>query len=119
MGPVPFTYSAEAFPSYVRDVGMSLATITLWGFNFLLSATWPPLLRVFKPQGAFGYYAAWNVIGFVLVFFFVPETKALTLEELDSVFSTSTKTFINHQLTNIPSFLRKTKNNNNGQASYP
>ena len=27
-GPVPFTYSAEAFPLYVRDLGMSMATAT-------------------------------------------------------------------------------------------
>lgn len=29
-GPVPFTYSAEAFPLYVRDLGMSYATATTW-----------------------------------------------------------------------------------------
>ena len=29
-GPVPFTYSAEAYPLYVRDVGMSLSTSVLW-----------------------------------------------------------------------------------------
>lgn len=29
-GPVPFTYSAEAFPLYIRDVGMSFATATTW-----------------------------------------------------------------------------------------
>src|SRR5579871_4635048 len=56
-GPVPFTYSAEAYPLYVRNVGMSLATATTWFFNFLLSVTWPSLKRAFKPQGAFGWYA--------------------------------------------------------------
>lgn len=30
-GPVPFTYSAEAFPIYIRDTGMSFATATCWG----------------------------------------------------------------------------------------
>lgn len=107
MGPVPFTYSAEAFPLHVRDVGMSLATITLWGFNFLLSLTWPSLLKAFKPQGAFGYYAAWNIVGFFLVFFFVPETKELTLEELDNVFSVKTSTFIKYQLKYLPHNIRK------------
>ena len=29
-GPVPFTYSAEAYPLYVRDIGMSWATSVLW-----------------------------------------------------------------------------------------
>ena len=29
-GPVPFTYSAEAFPLYIRDIGMSFATAVTW-----------------------------------------------------------------------------------------
>ena len=29
-GPVPFTYSAEAYPLSVRDIGMSLSTAVLW-----------------------------------------------------------------------------------------
>lgn len=29
-GPVPFTYSAEAYPLYVRDIGMSFSTAVLW-----------------------------------------------------------------------------------------
>ncbi|KAI7977394.1 hypothetical protein EIK77_004810 [Talaromyces pinophilus] len=76
-GPVPFTYSAEAFPLHVREVGMSWATATCWCFNFILSFTWPSLLTSFKPQGAFGWYAAWCIIGWFLVLFFLPETKGM------------------------------------------
>jgi MFS family permease len=54
-GPVPFTYSAEAFPLYIRDTGMSFATATCWGFNFIISFTWPALLDAFGPTGAFGW----------------------------------------------------------------
>jgi sugar porter (SP) family MFS transporter len=86
-GPVPFTYSAEAYPLYIRAQGMSLATATTWFFNFILSLTWPSLLTAFKPQGAFGWYAGWNIVGFFGVLFFVPETKGKTLEELDAVFN--------------------------------
>ena len=64
---------------------MSLATATTWFFNFVLSVTWPSLLQAFRPQGAFGWYAAWNVVGFVAVLLFLPETKEKTLEELDAV----------------------------------
>lgn len=53
-GPVPFTYSAEAFPLYVRDIGMSYATAVTWFFNFVVALTFPRLLGAFKPQGAFG-----------------------------------------------------------------
>lgn len=88
-GPIPFTYSAEAFPLYIRDLGMGFATSTCWFFNFILAFTWPRLLNAFKPQGAFGFYAAWNIVGFFLVLWLLPETKGLTLEELDDVFSVS------------------------------
>lgn len=54
-GPVPFTYSAEVYPLYIRELGMSLATATTWLFNFVVSFTFPSLLRAFKPQGAFGW----------------------------------------------------------------
>lgn len=71
-GPVPFTYSAEAYPLYVRTIGMSLATATTWFFNAMLSITWPSLLKAFKPQGAFGWYAAWNIAGWWMVLLFMP-----------------------------------------------
>lgn len=88
-GPVPFTYSAEAFPLYIRDIGMGFATSTCWFFNFILAFSWPRMKNAFKPQGAFGWYAAWNIIGFFMVLFLLPETKGLTLEELDDVFGVS------------------------------
>ncbi|KUM55731.1 hypothetical protein ACN42_g11511 [Penicillium freii] len=99
-GPVPFAYSAECFPLQVRDVGMSWATATTWCFNFILSFTWPNLVDSFKPQGAFGWYAAWCIIGWFLVLLFVPETKSLTLEELDQVFSVSTRKHASYQIKN-------------------
>ncbi|TKA53907.1 hypothetical protein B0A49_12203 [Cryomyces minteri] len=91
-GPVPFTYSAEAYPLHVRTYGMSLATATTWFFNFILSITWPSMQAAFTNQGAFGWYAAWNTIGFVMVMLFVPETKSRSLEELDAVFAVPTRT---------------------------
>lgn len=86
-GPVPFTYCAEAFPLHIRDIGMSSATAVTWGFNFIISFTWPHLMTSFTPTGAFMWYAGWNVVGFVVAYFFLPETKSLTLEELDTVFA--------------------------------
>jgi hypothetical protein len=65
---------------------MSLATATTWFFNFVLAVTWPSLQAAFTNQGAFSWYASWNVVGFFLVLLFMPETKGKTLEELDAVF---------------------------------
>ncbi|KAI4760863.1 putative MFS myo-inositol transporter [Aureobasidium sp. EXF-3400] len=102
MGPVPFTYSAESFPLAVRDTGMAFATATCWGFNFVLALTWPPLLEAFTPQGAFCFYAAWNLFGFVFTWFALPETKARPLEELDAVFNIRTRDHVKYHLIKTP-----------------
>ncbi|EKG11171.1 Sugar/inositol transporter [Macrophomina phaseolina MS6] len=106
-GPVPFTYSAEAFPLYIRDVGMSFATATTWGFNFILSLTWPALVDAFQPQGAFGWYAAWNFFGWVYCYFLLPETKNLTLEELDTVFSVGNREHAQYYMKKLPWYFDK------------
>jgi len=106
-GPVPFTYSAEAFPLHLRDVGMSFATATCWGFNFILSLTWPALEAAFTPTGAFCWYAAWNFFGFIYAYFLLPETKALTLEELDTVFDVGNRQFAAYYTKKLPWYLKK------------
>lgn len=106
-GPVPFTYSAEAYPLYVRSHGMALSTATLWFFNFLLAITWPSLEKAFSTPGGFGWYAAWNVIGWWLVLMFLPETKGKTLEELDQVFSVPSRFHAAYGLRQIPYFFQR------------
>lgn len=106
-GPVPLTYGAEAFPIRVREIGMSLSTAVLWFFNAVLSITWFRMKQEFKPQGAFGWYAAWCAILWVLSYLFLPETKALTLEELDVVFSIPTSKFMTYQVKQIPYFIKR------------
>ncbi|KAL1623784.1 hypothetical protein SLS54_004245 [Diplodia seriata] len=106
-GPVPFTYSAEAFPLYIRDTGMSFATATTWGFNFILSLTWPALVEAFQPQGAFGWYAGWNFVGWIYCYFLLPETKNLTLEELDTVFSVGNREHAQYYARKLPWYLNK------------
>ncbi|KAH9032648.1 MFS sugar transporter [Lactarius hengduanensis] len=97
-GPVPFPYAAEAFPLYIRDVGMSFTTAVNWLFNFVVAIT---------SRGAFGWYAAWNVVGFFAILLFVPETKALSLEELDQVFSVPTQTHAAYQIKALPHNIKK------------
>ncbi|KAJ8126421.1 hypothetical protein O1611_g7218 [Lasiodiplodia mahajangana] len=97
-GPVPFTYSAEAYPLYIRPFGMSLATATTWLFNAVISITWPALVQAWTNAGAFSWYAAWNLVGWVLVLFFLPETKEKTLEELDAVFDVPLRSIMHYGL---------------------
>jgi len=106
-GPVPLTYGAEVFPIHVREIGMGLSTAVFWFFNAILGITWFRMKQAFKPQGAFGWYAAWCAILWVLVFLFLPETKALTLEELDIVFNVPTTKHASYQIHQIPYFIKR------------
>jgi len=98
-GPVAFQYSAEVFPTIQREQGMAWAVCINNTFAGILSLTFPEMEHAMTQVGAFGFYAGLNLIAWFLVFCFVRETKQLTLEELDQVFSVPTKKFITHELT--------------------
>lgn len=107
LGPVPFTYSAEAFPLHIRAVGMSSATAITWAFNFLISFTWSEMMHRFTAMGGFYWYAAWNVFGWVFAYFLVPEAKNMTLEELDGVFSVRNRDHARHYTQRLRRAWRK------------
>ncbi|KAL4771834.1 hypothetical protein BDW60DRAFT_222792 [Aspergillus nidulans var. acristatus] len=107
-GPVAFQYSAEVFPTIQREQGMAWAVCINNTFAGVLSLTFPRMKTVMTPTGAFGFYAGLNLIAWVMIFCFVRETKQLTLEELDQVFSVPTKEFLKHETTVwLPYFIRR------------
>ncbi|KAK0389349.1 hypothetical protein NLU13_2924 [Sarocladium strictum] len=96
-GPVAFQYSAEVFPTIQREQGMAWAVCINNTFAGVLGLTFPRMSTVMTPTGAFGFYAGLNLIAWGMIFCFVRETKELTLEELDQVFSIPTKEYISHE----------------------
>ena len=107
-GPVAFQYSAEVFPTIQREQGMAWAVCINNTFAGILSLTFPRMSTVMTPTGAFGFYAGLNLIAWFMIFCFVRETKQLTLEEIDQVFSVPTKQFINHELKVwLPYFIKR------------
>lgn len=100
-GPVPFTYSAEVFPLSHREVGMSWAVATNNFWATVVSITFPRQLKAFGVQGAFGFYAAMNVVALCMIFCFLPETKQRSLEELDYVFGVTTRRHAKYQIGTV------------------
>ncbi|CVK92243.1 related to myo-inositol transport protein ITR1 [Fusarium proliferatum] len=96
-GPVAFQYSAEVFPTIQREQGMAWAVCINNTFAGVLGLTFPRMKTVMTPTGAFGFYAGLNLIAWGMIFCFVRETKQMTLEELDQVFSVPTKSFLSHE----------------------
>ncbi|KAK6846372.1 hypothetical protein PG987_001560 [Apiospora arundinis] len=108
MGPVPNSYSAEVFPLSHRELGMALAVATTNFWAAVLSLTFPRLETALGTQGAFILYAFLNLVAFVLVFLFVPETRQKRLDELDDVFSVRTRAFARYQVGEyLPWWLRR------------
>jgi MFS family permease len=102
-GPVPFVYSSEAMPLYNRDYGMGIVTAINWAFNFIVSFTWPGMSgsKGMGTAGAFAWYAVWCLIGWWMILLFVPETKGLTLEQLDQVFEKPTRDYMKHGMDQL------------------
>jgi hypothetical protein len=70
LGPVPFTLSAECYPLYIRDLGMSFATAINWILHFVVAMTFLPMTntRNFGNTGAIAFYAFMNLVGYFLVY---------------------------------------------------
>ncbi|KAF7561174.1 hypothetical protein G7046_g2991 [Stylonectria norvegica] len=107
-GPVPFTYSAEVYPLSHRETGMGFAVATCLFWAAILGTSFPFLLSQLGTVGAFGLYAGFNAVAFVMIFFWVPETKQRTLEELDWVFAVPVRKFASYQLRQaLPYFFKR------------
>lgn len=80
-GAVIWVFISEVFPNRVRAKGQSLGSSTHWIMNALISGTFPLLA---KSSGAypFVFFAAMMVVQFFVVLLFYPETKGVTLEQM-------------------------------------
>jgi MFS transporter, SP family, galactose:H+ symporter len=83
LGPLPWVMMSELFPLKVRGLGMSLASVTNWGFNFLVVFSFPILLQVLGLGGIFAIYAFVCALGILFTLRLVPETAGLTLEDIE------------------------------------
>jgi sugar porter (SP) family MFS transporter len=84
LGPVTWVLISEIFPNRVRGAAVSIAVSALWIACFVLTYTFPILNGALGPAMTFWLYAAICFVGFVFVMASVPETKGLTLEEIES-----------------------------------
>jgi SP family arabinose:H+ symporter-like MFS transporter len=80
-GAVIWVYIGEVFPNRVRSKGQSLGSSSHWIMNAIIAYTFP---QVAKSSGAypFMFFAAMMGVQFFVVLFFYPETKNVTLEQM-------------------------------------
>ena len=80
-GAVIWVYLSEVFPNRVRAKGQSLGSFSHWFMNALISLVFPSMAAA-SGGYPFVFFAAMMVLQFFVVLFVYPETKGISLEEM-------------------------------------
>ncbi|GAA4734964.1 sugar porter family MFS transporter [Amnibacterium soli] len=80
-GPLVWVLLGEMFPNRIRAKALGVAAAAQWIANFAVTLTFPPLAEL-SLVFTYGLYAAFALISLLFVFFLVPETKGVSLEDM-------------------------------------
>ncbi len=98
IGPLGWLIISEVFPQKVRGLGSSIGSLAVWFFNATVTFTFFKIVKAFtvsgtelqaggetlgNPAGAFFFYALIALVGIVWGYYFVPETKGVSLERIE------------------------------------
>lgn len=98
IGPLGWLIVSEIFPQKIRGIGTSLGSLSVWIFNAIVSFTFFKIAKLFtisnteiyidgenigNPAGAFWFYAVIAAIAIVWGYFYIPETKGISLEKIE------------------------------------
>lgn len=98
IGPLAWLIISEVFPQKVRGLGSSIGSLSVWVFNAVVTFTFFKIVRALtipgteitvggeslgNPAGAFFFYALIAIAGLVWGYFYVPETKGKSLEQIE------------------------------------
>jgi SP family galactose:H+ symporter-like MFS transporter len=82
-GPLIWILCAEVQPIKGRDFGIAASTFTNWIANFVVGATFLTLLNSIGDAHTFWLYGALNVVFIFITLWLIPETKGVTLEQIE------------------------------------
>ncbi len=82
-GSIIWVFISEIFPNSVRGKGQSLGSGTHWVFAAIITLIMPYVLNTFSGGPIFAFFAFMMVLQLVFALVFMPETKGISLEELE------------------------------------
>lgn len=83
-GPICWVLISEIFPNTIRGKAVAIAVAFQWIFNYIVSSTFPALYD-FSPMFAYSLYGVICVVAAIFVWYWVPETKGKTLEDMSKL----------------------------------
>jgi sugar porter (SP) family MFS transporter len=82
MGGIYWVMVSEIFPTRIRGAASSLSVMFLWGGNWVVLLVFPTMLDAFR-GGVFYIFAGICAVCLTFMWYFVPETKGKTLEQIE------------------------------------
>jgi MFS transporter, SP family, galactose:H+ symporter len=83
LSPLGWLLISEIYPTSARSVGMSIGSLSHWGFNAIIAFTFLRMVNGLGLAATFWVYAAVCVVGLVWGYYYIPETKGKSLEEIE------------------------------------
>ncbi len=91
-GAIIWVFISEIFPNHLRGQGTAFGTSVHWVFAALIPAMVPWLFKVIGPGVVFAIFATMMVGQLLFTIKMMPETKGISLEELEKKFKRVSKT---------------------------
>lgn len=87
IGPIGLLLISEIFPLNFRGQAMSIAIVANFLLNFVVTGSFPVLLDKLGGSMTFLIFALICIFSLLFIYFFVPETKGVSLEEIEKKWS--------------------------------
>ncbi|KAF1830945.1 general substrate transporter [Decorospora gaudefroyi] len=84
-GPCAWIVISEIWPLSNRPYGIALGASSNWMNNFIVGQVTPDMLENLR-YGTYIFFGIFTALGALFIFIFFPETKGLSLEEMDTLF---------------------------------
>ncbi|KAK2001126.1 quinate transporter [Colletotrichum falcatum] len=82
---IPWIVSAEIFPGALRNFTGTYAALVVWATQFAITKAMPYIFSSFG-YGTWFFFASWMIVATAWAYFFLPETKGLTMDQMDVIF---------------------------------
>lgn len=103
---ITWAYAAEIFPLDIRMMCVAISTASTWLGSFIVARATPYMITDLG-YGTFFMFGGFLILMGVWSFFFVPETKGVSLEKMDALFAISSHRIVWAQLRGKPIFVEE------------